>query len=133
MPLLRHRVEDGLAARGLARSRDARERLGAELDIIERKRLSGYFIAVAGITDMIREMGIRCAIRGSGAGSLVNYLIGIGEVNPLDHGLLMERFLSEGPHRAARHRHGRGVRAPARLLPERSSTGTASRGSPACP
>ncbi|MET8004311.1 DNA polymerase III subunit alpha [Nonomuraea glycinis] len=96
VPLLRHRVQDGLAARGLARSRDARERLGAELDIIERKRLSGYFIAVAGITDMIREMGIRCAIRGSGAGSLVNYLIGIGEVNPLDHGLLMERFLSEG-------------------------------------
>ena len=45
---------------------------------------------------MIRAMGIRCAIRGSGAGSLVNYLIGIGEVNPLDHGLLMERFLSEG-------------------------------------
>ena len=37
-----------------------------------------------------------CAIRGSGAGCLVNYLIGIGEVNPLDHGLLMERFLSEG-------------------------------------
>jgi error-prone DNA polymerase len=96
VPLLRHRVEDGLAARGLERSREARERLAAEIDIIEKKRLSGYFIAVAGITDMIREMGVRCAIRGSGAGSLVNYLIGIGEVNPLHHGLLMERFLSEG-------------------------------------
>ncbi|MFB4293019.1 DNA polymerase III subunit alpha [Nonomuraea sp. ATR24] len=96
VPLLRHRVEDGLADRGLDRSREARERLAAELHIIEKKRLSGYFIAVAGITDMIREMGVRCAIRGSGAGSLVNYLIGIGEVNPLDHGLLMERFLSEG-------------------------------------
>ncbi|WP_327090417.1 DNA polymerase III subunit alpha [Nonomuraea sp. NBC_01738] len=96
VPLLRHRVEDGLIARGLDRSRDARERTTAELDIIERKRLSGYFMAVVGITDMIREMGIRCAIRGSGAGSLVNYLIGIGEVNPLEHGLLMERFLSEG-------------------------------------
>ena len=96
VPLLRHRVADGLITRGLDRSRDARERLDAELDIIERKRLSGYFIAVAGITDMIREKGIRCAIRGSGAGSLVNYLIGIGEVNPLDHGLLMERFLSQG-------------------------------------
>ncbi len=45
---------------------------------------------------MIRGMGVRCAIRGSGAGSLVNYLIKIGEVNPLEHGLLMERFLSEG-------------------------------------
>ncbi|GLV53080.1 DNA-directed DNA polymerase [Thermobispora bispora] len=93
---LRHRCEEGLAARGLARSAEARRRLAAELSIIERKGLSGYFLAVAGITDMIRSMGIRCAIRGSGAGCLVNYLIGIGEVNPLDHGLLMERFLSEG-------------------------------------
>ncbi|MFI0421625.1 DNA polymerase III subunit alpha [Spongiactinospora sp. 9N601] len=96
VPLLRDRCADGLYRRGLDRSSDARERLAAELDVIERKRLSGYFIAVAGITDMIRGMGVRCAIRGSGAGSLVNYLIGIGEVNPLDHDLLMERFLSEG-------------------------------------
>ncbi len=96
VPLLRHRVEDGLIRRGLDRSGEARERLRAELAVIERKRLSGYFIAVAGITDMIRGMGVRCAIRGSGAGSLVNYLIGIGEVDPLEHGLLMERFLSEG-------------------------------------
>ncbi|GAA3104190.1 hypothetical protein [Nonomuraea salmonea] len=96
VPLLRNRVEHGLFRRGLDRSAEARRRLDDELAIIERKRLSGYFIAVAGITDMIRGMGIRCAIRGSGTGSLVNYLIGIGEVNPLDHGLLMERFLSEG-------------------------------------
>ena len=96
VPLLRHRCEDGLHERGLERSKQARRRLAEELDIIERKRLSGYFVAVAGITDMIRGMGVRCAIRGSGAGSLVNYLIRIGEVNPLDHGLLMERFLSEG-------------------------------------
>ncbi|MDH2429710.1 DNA polymerase III subunit alpha [Sphaerisporangium sp. TRM90804] len=96
VPLLRRRCEDGLPARGLERSTEARDRLAAELQIIERKQLSGYFTTVADITDMIREMGVRCAIRGSGAGSLVNYLIGIGEVNPLDHGLLMERFLSEG-------------------------------------
>ncbi|MGW4642546.1 DNA polymerase III subunit alpha [Sphaerisporangium sp. NPDC004334] len=96
VPLLRRRCEDGLYARGMERSRQARERLAEELRIIERKQLSGYFIVVSGITDLIRAMGVRCAIRGSGAGSLVNYLIRIGEVNPLDHGLLMERFLSEG-------------------------------------
>jgi error-prone DNA polymerase len=96
VPLLRRRCEEGLAGRGMERSSEARERLEAELGVIERKRLSGYFIVVAGITDMIREMGVRCAIRGSGAGSLVNHLLRIGEVNPLDHGLLMERFLSEG-------------------------------------
>ncbi|GGL06774.1 DNA-directed DNA polymerase [Sphaerisporangium melleum] len=94
--LLRRRCEDGLAHRGLERSGQARERLADELRVIERKRLSGYFVAVSGITDLIRGMGVRCAIRGSGAGSLVNYLIRIGEVDPLDHGLLMERFLSEG-------------------------------------
>ncbi|MEV4166930.1 DNA polymerase III subunit alpha [Nonomuraea dietziae] len=96
VPLLRHRCEDGLDDRGLRGDRNARERLESELNIIEKKQLSGYFMAVVGITDKIRHMGIRCAIRGSGAGSLVNYLIGIGEVNPLHHGLLMERFLSEG-------------------------------------
>ncbi|MFG2077916.1 DNA polymerase III subunit alpha [Nonomuraea maritima] len=94
--MLRGGVADGLVRRGLDRSAEARRRLADEMAIIERKRLSGYFVAVAGITGMIRDMGIRCAVRGSGAGSLVNYLIGIGEVNPLDHGLLMERFLSEG-------------------------------------
>ncbi|GGO00368.1 DNA-directed DNA polymerase [Microbispora rosea subsp. aerata] len=96
VPALRRRCEEGLARRGLERSAEARDRLAAELHVIEKKRLSGYFTSVAGITDMIRGMGVRCAIRGSGAGSLVNYLIGIGEVNPLEHGLLMERFLSEG-------------------------------------
>src|SRR5680860_967226 len=39
-------------------------------------------------------MGVRCAARGSGAGSLVNYLLGVSGVDPLRHGLLMERFLS---------------------------------------
>jgi len=36
----------------------------------------------------------RCAIRGSGAGSFVNHLLGISAIDPLEHGLLMERFLS---------------------------------------
>lgn len=93
--LLRRRCADGLRERGLERSKQARRRLAEELDVIERKGLSGYFVAVAGITDMIRGMGVRCAIRGSGAGSLVTYLLRIGEVNPLEHGLLMERFLAE--------------------------------------
>ncbi|SDG30086.1 error-prone DNA polymerase [Sinosporangium album] len=96
VPLLRRRCEDGLLERGLDRSKQARERLAEELDIIERRQLSGYFVTVSDITAMIKDMGVRCAIRGSGAGSLVNHLIGIGAVNPLDHGLLMERFLSEG-------------------------------------
>ncbi|GII91622.1 DNA polymerase III subunit alpha [Sinosporangium siamense] len=94
--MLRRRCADGLLKHGLERSREACERLDMELAIIERKQLSGYFIAVSDITRLIRQMGVRCSIRGSGAGSLVNHIIGISAVNPLEHGLLMERFLSEG-------------------------------------
>ncbi|MEO5854230.1 MAG: OB-fold nucleic acid binding domain-containing protein, partial [Nocardioides sp.] len=46
------------------------------------------------VTDLIREMRVRCAARGSGAGSLVNYLLGVSGVDPIRHRLLMERFLS---------------------------------------
>ncbi|HEY2443736.1 MAG TPA: DNA polymerase III subunit alpha, partial [Streptosporangiaceae bacterium] len=53
-------------------------------------------LTVADVAQLIRDRGIRCAIRGSGAGSLVNYLIGISRIDPLEHGLIMERFLSEG-------------------------------------
>ena len=55
---------------------------------------ASYFLTVGDVTDLIREMGVRCAARGSGAGSLVNYLLGVSGVDPIRHGLLMERFLS---------------------------------------
>ncbi|WP_283137819.1 DNA polymerase III subunit alpha [Rhizohabitans arisaemae] len=96
VPLLRNHCEDGLIRRGMERSKTTRARLEDELRVIERKNLSGYFIVIAEIASMIRHIPVRCAIRGSGAGSLVNHLIGISEVNPIEHGLLMERFLSDG-------------------------------------
>ncbi len=55
---------------------------------------ASYFLTVADVTDLIKRMGVRCAARGSGAGSLVNYLLGVSGVDPIRHGLLMERFLS---------------------------------------
>ena len=55
---------------------------------------ASYFLTVGDVTAMIRDLGIRSAARGSGAGSLVNYLLGISGVDPIRHGLLMERFLS---------------------------------------
>ncbi|GAA1869775.1 DNA polymerase III subunit alpha [Actinomadura bangladeshensis] len=89
------RCADGMARRGLAGSAEAAGRLDAELGVIARKGLAPYFLTVADAAALIRERGIRCAIRGSGAGSLVNYLIGIGDLDPLRHGLLMERFLAD--------------------------------------
>lgn len=74
--------------------REVRSRLAEEMRTIEHLGFSGYFLTVAEVVDMIRGEGVRVAARGSGAGSLVNYLLGISGVNPITHGLLMERFLS---------------------------------------
>jgi error-prone DNA polymerase len=74
--------------------RAATERLEAELATIATLGYGGYFLTVAEVVDLIKEMGVRVAARGSGAGSLVNHLLGISGVNPLEHGLIMERFLS---------------------------------------
>jgi error-prone DNA polymerase len=70
------------------------KRLDDELQTIGQLGFSSYFLTVGDVTTMIRGLGIRSAARGSGAGSLVNYLLGISGVDPLRHGLLMERFLS---------------------------------------
>ncbi|MCW2892800.1 MAG: dnaE1, partial [Actinomycetia bacterium] len=83
--------------RGVSRLRaaeNARERLEHELDIIAQTGMAAYFLTVADVADRIRHAGIRCAIRGSGAGSFINHLLGISAIDPLEHDLLMERFLS---------------------------------------
>jgi error-prone DNA polymerase len=82
------------AAGGRGGAREAWDRLYHELDIIAATGMASYFLTVADIADRIKAGGIRCSIRGSGAGSFVNYLLGISVIDPLEHGLLMERFLS---------------------------------------
>jgi error-prone DNA polymerase len=77
----------------------ARQRLDDELATVATLGYESYFLTVADIADMARERGIRVAARGSGAGSLICHLLGISGVDPLRHGLLMERFCS--PLRAA--------------------------------
>ncbi|HEU5157827.1 MAG TPA: DNA polymerase III subunit alpha [Streptosporangiaceae bacterium] len=93
--MLRARCAEGLVRRGYDRDARARERLAHELGIIERRGLASYFLVVADVAALIRSYGIRCAIRGSGAGCLVNYLLGIGDLDPLRHELIMERFLAD--------------------------------------
>ncbi|GAB5079000.1 DNA polymerase III subunit alpha [Arthrobacter sp. AD-310] len=70
-------------------------RLDHELGIIRNLGFSSYFLTVAEVSRMIQDMGVRAAARGSGASSLVNYLIDISQVNPLQHDLIFERFLSQ--------------------------------------
>ncbi|MFC0360374.1 DNA polymerase III subunit alpha [Kytococcus schroeteri] len=78
---------------GAARRRAA-DRLEDELSTIGALGYATYFLTVAQVCDLIREAGGRVAARGSGAGSLVNRLLGISGVDPLRHDLLMERFCS---------------------------------------
>jgi error-prone DNA polymerase len=93
--MLQARCEAGIARRyGNAPRQRIWKRLDDELGIIEQLGYASYFLTVADVTDLIKDMGVRSAARGSGAGSLVNYLLGISGVDPLRHGLLMERFLS---------------------------------------
>jgi error-prone DNA polymerase len=93
---LRRRYPGGIRARGQRRvRRRAAQRLDHELSIIAKTGLASYFLTVADVAALIRSRGIRCSIRGSGAGCLVNYLTGISNIDPLDYDLIMERFLSE--------------------------------------
>ncbi|HEY3528407.1 MAG TPA: PHP domain-containing protein, partial [Nocardioides sp.] len=93
--LLRARCEGAIGRRyGNAPRQRIWKRLDDELEMIRGLGYASYFLTVGDVTDLIREMGVRCAGRGSGAGSLVNYLLGISGVDPIRHGLLMERFLS---------------------------------------
>jgi len=94
--LLRERCTIAVPQRyaGPAEQRQAQSRLEDELRTITHLGFSGYFLTVAEVVDLVRTRGVRVAARGSGAGSLVNHLLGISGVDPMRHGLLMERFLS---------------------------------------
>ncbi|MFF8320235.1 DNA polymerase III subunit alpha [Streptomyces bobili] len=92
---LASRATAGMVRRGYDGRRDYWERMHHELDIIAHHGFASYFLTVAQVVDDVRDMGIRVAARGSGAGSLVNHLLGIAHADPVEHGLLMERFLSK--------------------------------------
>jgi error-prone DNA polymerase len=92
--VLASRAAAGMVLRGYAGRRAYWERMHHELDIIAHWGYASYFLTVAQVVDDVREMGIRVAARGSGAGSLVNHLLGIAHADPVENGLLMERFLS---------------------------------------
>jgi error-prone DNA polymerase len=97
--VLEARCESGLHRRyGAAPSAAVRDRLAEELTLIRDLGYPSYFLTVADVCDLIRDRGVRVAARGSGAGSLVCYLLGISGVDPIRHGLLMERFLSPLRH-----------------------------------
>ncbi len=71
------------------------ERLDYELEVMIKMGFPGYFLVVADLCSHAREVGIRVGPgRGSAAGSLVSYVLGITQLDPIHHGLLFERFLN---------------------------------------
>ncbi len=90
-----------LAGEGLARRRpdapaDYRERLAYELDIIEQTEFADYLLLVGEIMAHARGQGMLTAPRGSVNGSLVAYATGMSDIDPLEHGIIFERFLTIG-------------------------------------
>ena len=70
-------------------------RASYEIDVIDMKGYPSYFLIVAELIKHAREIGIRVGPgRGSAAGSLVAYALTITNIDPMEHGLLFERFLN---------------------------------------
>ncbi|ONM46838.1 DNA polymerase III subunit alpha, partial [Nocardia donostiensis] len=94
---LRKEVARGLARRfaGKEVPQRYRDRADYELDVIEQKGFPAYFLVVGDLVSHAKEVGIRVGPgRGSAAGSLVAYALGITNIDPIPHGLLFERFLN---------------------------------------
>ena len=71
------------------------ERLNYELEVMIKMGVPGYFLVVSDLCSHARSVGIRVGPgRGSAAGSLVSYALGITALDPIKHGLLFERFLN---------------------------------------
>jgi DNA polymerase-3 subunit alpha len=93
---LRAEVHRGLAARLRGEvPADYRERADFELGVIIQMGFPGYFLVVSDLCRHARDSGIRVGPgRGSAAGSLVAWALRITELDPIEHGLLFERFLN---------------------------------------
>lgn len=91
---LREIAYEGFVFRELEQNKTYLDRLEYELSVIKQKGYAGYFLVVGDLLRHARENGILTNIRGSVAGSLTTYLIGITNVDPLVYKLPFERFLN---------------------------------------
>lgn len=91
--MLREEAQRGIREK-LTVTPDIQERMDYELDIITKKGYSPYFLVVADLMRYAHEHNIVATTRGSAAGSLVSYALGIVSVNPLFFRLPFERFLN---------------------------------------
>ena len=92
---LREKCMEGLNARSLY-SQEYLDRMEEELSVIKKKKFAAYFLVVEDMISWAKSQGIMVGPgRGSAAGSLVCYSLGITEVDPLKYDLLFGRFINE--------------------------------------
>lgn len=91
---LRDLAEKGLSSRMANAPDEAWERLNYELSVIEKTGFDSYFLLVREFAEFTRSQEIMFGVRGSAAGSLVSYCLGITDVNPVEYDLTFERFLN---------------------------------------
>jgi DNA polymerase III subunit alpha len=86
---------EGLKTRGLEGNKEYLDRLDEELEIIKNKNFGPYFLVVQNMISWAKKEGILVGPgRGSSAGSLLCYSLGITDIDPIEHGLLFFRFIN---------------------------------------
>jgi DNA polymerase III subunit alpha len=86
---------EGLKIRGLDTNQEYLDRLDEELEIIKNKNFGPYFLVVQNMISWAKKEGILVGPgRGSSAGSLLCYSLGITDIDPIEHGLLFFRFIN---------------------------------------
>jgi DNA polymerase-3 subunit alpha len=85
---------DGLRKRYGDYPESYEERLRYEIDVIDKTGFAMYFLIVRDFAQFARDQKIYFGVRGSAAGSLASYCIGITDVDPMRYGLTFERFLN---------------------------------------
>ena len=92
---LRELVEEGMRRRYATGGEAVRQRIEQELGVIERTGFTSYFLIVWDFVHYAKSQGIPVGPgRGSAAGSVVSFCLGITDIDPLKYGLLFERFLN---------------------------------------
>ena len=84
---------EGLRSQGLHENKEYSDRLNRELNVIDERGFSKYFLTMKAIADRANQQMLTGPGRGSAAGSLVAYALGITQVDPIKYGLLFSRFL----------------------------------------
>jgi len=86
---------EGLRLLNLHENKTYVNRIQQELTIIEERGFSKYFLTMKAISDRAQQIQLVGPGRGSAAGSLVSYVLGITQVDPIKHSLLFERFMTK--------------------------------------